>query len=309
MISSLFPLSIFMLIGGFIAGSMAAFFVFGSVSVVMISVCIWLGIIRMLPIVRWVERWFRVFFPDEVTRFEKNVRGSLLVETESEEDTDPAIYLFHPHGMFAVAPAIHTLTELTDWPVRGMKVAAANWLFWFPVVGEVLEAAGGIPAKYETMKETLVEGKSLAVAIGGIDEILESSPGRMRLALSRRRGIFKMALETGTALVPVLTYGENELYTPIGWGWLDALNRRLVPLGVCFPVPSLTSCWKWLRLIDRPLRSPLRTVIGARIAVEKVEGVVEEEAVVELRERYSAALRDLYAETRSAEYSEELEIL
>jgi hypothetical protein len=43
--------------------------------------------------------------------------------------------------------------------------------------------------------------------------------------------------------------------------------------------------------------------------VEKVEGVVEEEAVVELRERYSAALRELYAETRSADYSEELEIL
>ena len=308
MISSLFPLSIFMLIGGFIAGSVAAFFVFGSLSVVMISVCIWMGIIRMLPIVRWVERWCRVFFPDEVARFEKNVRGSLLVEVGAE-DTDPAVYVFHPHGMFAVAPAIHTLTELTDWPIRGMKMAAASWLFWFPIAGEVLEAAGGIPAKYETMKETLVEGKSLAVAVGGIDEILELTPGRMRLALSRRRGIFKMALETGTALVPVLTYGENELYQPVSWKWLDTLNRRLVPWGACFPVPSLGSCLNWLRLVDRPLRSPVRTVIGSRLDVEKVEGVVEEAEIEALRKRYVAALRELYAETRPSDYAEELEIL
>lgn len=307
MISSLFPLSIFMLIGGFIAGSVAAFFVFGCVSVVMISVCIWLGIIRMLPIVRWVERWFRVFFPDEVSRFETNVRGSLLVEGEAEgEGTDPAVYVFHPHGMFAVAPAFHTLTELTDWPVRGMKAAGASWLFWFPIVGEVLEAAGAIPAKYETMKKVLVEGKSLAVAVGGVDEILESTPGRLRLALSRRRGIFKMALETGTALVPVLTYGENELYTPVGWDWLTALNRRLVPWGVCFPIPSLGSCLNWLRLVDRPLRSPVRTVIGSRLDVEK--GAADEAAVVALRDRYSAALRTLYAETRPSDYAEELEI-
>ena len=305
MISSLFPLSIFMLIGGFIAGSVAAFFVFGSISVVMISVCIWLGIIRMLPIVRWVERWFRVFFPDEVSRFETNVRGSLLVEGTATEGC--GIYMFHPHGMFAVAPAFHALTELTDWPVRGMKAAGASWLFWFPIAGEVLEAAGGIPAKYETMKGVLLEGTSLAVAVGGVDEILESTPGRLRLALSRRRGIFKMALETGTALVPVLTYGENELYTPVGWDWLTALNRRLVPWGVCFPIPSLGSRLNWLRLVDRPLRSPLRTVIGSRLDVEK--GAADEAAVVALRDRYSAALRELYAETRPSDYAEVLEIL
>ena len=174
-------------------------------------------------------------------------------------------------------------------------------------MGEIAEDAKCIPAKYEVMKETLVKGESLAVALGGINEIMESTPGQMRLTLSRRRGVFKMALETGTDLVPVLSYGENELYTPAGWGWLDALNRRLVPWGVCFPMPSLESCMNWVGLFNRPLRSPVRTVIGSRLVVEKVDKV-DDAAVEALRDRYFAALRALYAKTRPEGHGE-LEIL
>ena len=43
--------------------------------------------------------------------------------------------------------------------------------------------------------------------------------------------------------------------------------------------------------------------------MEKVVEPVGEAAVVELRERYFVALRELYAKTRSVGYSEELEIL
>jgi 2-acylglycerol O-acyltransferase 2 len=304
MIESMFPLSIFMLMSGFLAGSLAAFIVFGSLSAVMISICIWLGIIRMLPIVRWIEQSARALFSKQVSQFEKNLRESFVVEGNAKED--PAIYLFHPHGLFGVTPAFHSLTSLTDWPVR-IRGVAASWLFWFPVCGEVIEAAGAIPAKYQEMKKAVVEGESLAVALGGIDEILETAPGRMRLTLSRRRGVFKMALETGTPLVPVLCYGENELYRPVTWKWLEAVNRWLVPWGVCFPIPDLDSCLQWLRLFEKPLRTPVRTVIGEPLVVAPVSNVKDAQ-IKELRNRYFAALRKLYAETRPEGYGE-LEIL
>jgi hypothetical protein len=54
---------------------------------------------------------------------------------------------------------------------------------------------------------------------------------------------------------------------------------------------------------------PWVDAFGPRLAVEKVVGPVGETAVVELRERYFVALRELYAKTRSAGYSEELDIL
>jgi hypothetical protein len=200
------------------------------------------------------------------------------------------------------------MTSLTNWPVRKIKGVALDFLFILPICNEISKEIDCVPAKYKEMKKVLTRTKSLSVVAGGIEEIFEVKPGRMRLAISRRRGIFKMALETGTALVPVLTYGENELYQPVDWGWLDALNRRLVPLGFCFPIPTLDSCLRWMRLTDRPFKTPVRTVIGPRLAVEKVVGPVGEAAVVELRERYFVALRELYAKTRGS-YSEELEIL
>lgn len=306
MIDSMFPLSIFMLIAGFLAGSIGAFLVFGAKTMILMIILVWLGMFRILPLIKAVEHIIRSLFPADIERLENNIRESFRVE--GAVDKEPAIYLFHPHGLFSISYTLHIMTSLTNWPVRKIKGVALDFLFILPICNEISKEIDCVPAKYKEMKKVLTRNKSLSVVAGGIEEIFEVKPGRMRLAISRRRGIFKMALETGTALVPVLTYGENELYQPVDWGWLDALNRRLVPLGFCFPIPTLDSCLRWMRLTDRPFKTPVRTVIGPRLTVEKVVGPVGEAAVVELRERYFVALRELYAKTRGS-YSEELEIL
>ena len=295
-----------MLIAGFLAGSIGAFLVFGAKTMILMIILVWLGMFRILPLIKAVEHIIRSLFPADIERLENNIRESFRVE--GAVDKEPAIYLFHPHGLFSISYTLHIMTSLTNWPVRKIKGVALDFLFILPICNEISKEIDCVPAKYKEMKKVLTRTKSLSVVAGGIEEIFEVKPGRMRLAISRRRGIFKMALETGTALVPVLTYGENELYQPVDWGWLDALNRRLVPLGFCFPIPTLDSCLRWMRLTDRPFKTPVRTVIGPRLAVEKVVGPVGEAAVVELRERYFVALRELYAKTRGS-YSEELEIL
>jgi len=295
-----------MLIAGFLAGSIGAFVVFGAKTMILMIILVWLGMFRILPLIKAVEHIIRSLFPADIERLENNIRESFRVE--GTIDKEQAIYLFHPHGLFSISYTLHIMTSLTNWPVRKIKGVALDFLFILPICNEISKEIDCVPAKYKEMKKVLTRNKSLSVVAGGIEEIFEVKPGRMRLAISRRRGIFKMALETGTALVPVLTYGENELYQPVDWGWLDALNRRLVPLGFCFPIPTLDSCLRWMRLTDRPFKTPVRTVIGPRLAVEKVVGPVGEAAVVELRERYFVALRELYAKTRGS-YSEELEIL
>ena len=307
MIDSMFPLSIFMLLAGFLAGSIGAFLVFGAKTMILMIILVWLGMFRILPLIQAVEHIIRSLFPADISLFEKNIRKSFRVE--GTVDKEQAIYLFHPHGLFPVSVFFHCMSGLTDWPLQSISAVVANWIFWFPGFNELIQFMNCTSANYGKLKVALEKGTSLGIAVGGIHEVFEVKPGRMRLAISRRRGIFKMALETGTALVPVLTYGENELYQPVDWGWLDALNRRLVPLGFCFPIPTLDSCLRWMRLTDRPFKTPVRTVIGPRLTVEKVVGPVGEAAVVELRERYFVALRELYAKTRSAGYSEELEIL
>lgn len=53
------------------------------------------------------------------------------------------------------------------------------------------------------------------LAIGGATESLYAGPGTMNLVLQRRKGFVRVALQTGASLVPVINFGENEVYSTI----------------------------------------------------------------------------------------------
>lgn len=50
------------------------------------------------------------------------------------------------------------------------------------------------------------------LAIGGATESLYCKPHTCDLVLHRRKGFVRIAVQTGASLVPVLNFGENELY-------------------------------------------------------------------------------------------------
>jgi hypothetical protein len=189
-----------------------------------------------------------------------------------------------------------------------MKGTAIHWLWWLPFGKELLETYHFVPSHYASMKKVLEGGEGLSVTLGGVREILYSEPGKMKLNIGKRKGIFRMALETGTPLVPVLVYGENELYETVKAPWLDWLQEKLIPYALFVPLPTLQSCLNWIGLFNAPLANPVRTVIGDAIPVEKKESVSEEDIRL-LREAYFAKLREIYALTRPSWYAEEMEII
>ena len=306
MIDSFFPLSVFVLIGGFMVGGAVAFILFGSLSAIVVGVCLWLGIIRILPVVKMAEKWFRIVFPDSFSQFEKNLRLSFPCKGASP--IKKAIYLFHPHGLFSLSHFFHIGTKLTSWPMGSVCGTAVSWMRYLPFGAEFMDDLGFIPAEYPPMKRVLEGGESLSITLGGIREILECTPGSLRLTLSRRQGVFRLALETGTPLVPVLVYGETELYEPVRGPWIDSIQKALLPWGLCLPVPTLDSCKKWMGLFHRPLETPVRTVIGNRIEVTACASPSAEQISV-LRDRYFKELRELYALTRPPTYATELVIV
>lgn len=50
------------------------------------------------------------------------------------------------------------------------------------------------------------------LAVGGATESLYCKPNTCDLVLERRKGFVRVALQTGASVVPVLNFGENELY-------------------------------------------------------------------------------------------------
>jgi hypothetical protein len=151
-------------------------------------------------------------------------------------------------------------------------------------------------------------GKSLAVALGGAEEIIHTRPGAMKLLVRSRKGVFRMALETGTPLIPVLTYGENEAYSIYRSPFLDSILTKCVENGYFFFIPTVDCIVQWLGIANRPLKTPLRTVVGPAVPVAHTLKPTDDD-IAALKATYIASLRTLYTETRPSDYQEELEIV
>jgi hypothetical protein len=206
--------------------------------------------------------------------------------------TTPTIYSCHPHGLIAAAPYIHFAL------VHEIPTVTTPVLTKFPVVRSIAAAIGLIDSHKETLHRHLADGKSFAIVLGGTREALATEPRKMRLCADRR-GIFELAVLHGAAIQPVLTYGENEMFTVrVEWGGiLGQLQRWLYRhIHGIWAFPNIREIWHWLRG-----DITLRTVAAAPI--KPLPG----ESWEALRERYKAALEELYERTRPADYAPTIE--
>lgn len=58
-------------------------------------------------------------------------------------------------------------------------------------------------------------GRAITIVVGGARESLDAQPHSLKLVLKRRKGFVKLAIRTGADLVPVLAFGENDLYDQV----------------------------------------------------------------------------------------------
>ena len=52
-------------------------------------------------------------------------------------------------------------------------------------------------------------GSAITIVVGGAEESLHARPGVMELVLKKRHGFIRIAIESGSLVVPVLSFGEN----------------------------------------------------------------------------------------------------
>lgn len=58
---------------------------------------------------------------------------------------------------------------------------------------------------------SLGPGSALTIVVGGAAESLSARPGTADLTLKRRMGFIKLAMRQGADLVPVFSFGENDV--------------------------------------------------------------------------------------------------
>lgn len=157
-------------------------------------------------------------------------------------------------------------------------------------------------------------GRAITIVVGGAAESLDAQPYSLRLVLKRRKGFVKMAIRTGADLVPVLAFGENDLYDQFHAESHPRIHKVQLfikkLLGFTVPLFHARGVFNYdVGLM--PYRRPLNIVVGRPIKVhqsatpqQEVMDRVHEEYVTEL-ERLWNTWKDEFAPNRK----EELQIL
>ena len=127
----------------------------------------------------------------------------------------------------------------------------------------------------------------------------------IKLVIKKRTGIFKIALETGTPIVPVLTYGETEIFPMSENTFLVQYNDFLYEhFRIRFPFPTITSLTNWLKLSATPLNE-IKTYTGKPIIVKHIPKPSKKQ-IAKLRDLYIARVRDLFEKTNDGQYTLEI---
>jgi len=252
-----------------------------------------LSFLRKWPI--W--KHFRDYFP------------LTLVKTAELDPSQNYIFAVAPHGILSIGAIGNFGTEANDFsklfPNLTVHLMTLKANFYWPLTREYNLLNGVAVASQRAFKWILSNrgvwtnrGQVCVVVPGGAEEALNTMHGDYVLMIKRRKGFCRLALITGTALVPVFTFGENDLFNiihPENDSFLKRVQQQFkkwtnVGLPLAWGRGIFNYTFGFL-----PLRKPLATVVGKAIPVEKVENPTQQQ-IDELHERYLGDLVQLFAD-------------
>jgi 2-acylglycerol O-acyltransferase 2 len=231
-------------------------------------------------------------------------------QTEFSPDN---VYMFgyHPHGVISVGCFLNFAASVTGFPslFPGLSIRAATLGFnlRIPFFRELLLRLGVITVSAKSIRHVLNSGPGSAVVIvpGGAAEALDARPGSHDLTLQKRNGFFRIALQHGVHLVPIYSFGENELYDQVpnrpGSRLRSIQEFMLRFFGYSVPYFFGAGSQPWpgssagVPLNPVPNRNPIITVVGDPIKCDRLEQPTQEQ-IDSLKEEYIARLKKIFDE-------------
>jgi len=205
-----------------------------------------------------------------------------LHRSQPLEPTRKYIFGYHPHGIIShgafAAFATEALGFAQLFPGITNALLTLDSNFRYPIYREYALRLGMASVSRESCENILSKGgpngegmgRAITIVVGGARESLDARPGTIKLVLRRRKGFVKMAIRTGADLVPVLAFGENNVY--------DQLNTHSHPyihkfqlllkklLGFTIPFFHARGIFNY-DVGMMPYRRPINIVVGRPIRV------------------------------------------
>ena len=255
------------------------------------------------------HRWLLWFLPS--TKYVRSYFNMKLVKTADLPPTTNYIFAVHPHTPWAIG-GIHTLTNDLEsanklFPNVYRHFVAKPGHFIAPWLREYCYAKGSVSATRESIDYMLSQppsgGKSKAIMIyvgSGLETYHAQRERTMRLLMKKSFGFVRMGLKHGSDLVPVITFGENDIYTRVTWPPMVMLEKLIYKTTSKFGSGFAFFYGRYGTLV--PYRSPITTIVGKPIPVTKWSESEEpsREAIAKLHEIYCDELRKLYDDHKHA---------
>lgn len=248
-----------------------------------------------------------------------------LHREESLPPTKKYIFGYHPHGIISHGAFAAFGTEALGFsklfPGITNTLLTLDANFRIPFYREYALAMGLASVSRESCENILTKGgvdgegmgRAITIVVGGARESLNARPNSLRLVLKRRKGFVKLAIRTGADLVPVLAFGENDLYDQVDSDQHPIIHKlqMLVKQTLGFTIPLFHARGVFNYDVGlMPYRTPLNIVVGRPIPVmqQQSRDKINDQYIDELHSRYVEELmrmwdqwKDVYAKDREGE--------
>ncbi|KAF2031720.1 diacylglycerol O-acyltransferas-like protein 2B [Setomelanomma holmii] len=233
-----------------------------------------------------------------------------LHRSQELEPTRKYIFGYHPHGIIshgafaAFATEALGFSQLFPGITNALLTLDSN--FRYPIYREYALRLGMASVSRESCESILSKGgpngegmgRAITIVVGGARESLDARPGVIRLVLRRRKGFVKMAIRTGADLVPVLAFGENDIYEQVDGQSHPLLHKlqMLVKKVMGFTVPIFHARGIFNYDVGMmPYRRPINIVVGRPIRVVQ-DKHPDNEHINQVHEKYINELLRLWEE-------------
>ncbi|CAK1599066.1 unnamed protein product [Parnassius mnemosyne] len=255
----------------------------------------------------WVRNWvwwryYRDYFPIK------------LVKTVDLDPSKNYLFACFPHGVVCSgafgAFATNALDFYKTFPGMTCHMITLGGHFLVPLFRDFIMALGSCSSSQESLLYLLDRrrhaGKCVTLIVGGAAEALDSHPGEYKVILSRRKGFVRVAMKSGAPLVPVFSFGETNVFRPLN-NPRDSLLRKfqekvreLTGISPMFPIGRGIFQYSYGVV---PFRSPVTTVVGVPMEVERNLDPTDEE-VDAVHAEFTKRLVELF-ETEKSKYSKD----
>lgn len=130
--------------------------------------------------------------------------------------------LYYSSGPFGNFNTNHTKWRQLFPGIRS-KLMTLNFHFYIPFFREVLLGLGMASASSNSIRMLLAASNEqsedgytsngVMIVVGGAQEAFHARPKNYTVVLKRRKGFVKIALQTGTPIVPVISFNEVDIFS------------------------------------------------------------------------------------------------